>query len=75
MKRSIWRRKHSALWSMSSRVSIFRISVRPEGSPIIVVPPPIKAMGWLPAICRRFISVRAMKCPAVRLSAVQSKPI
>ncbi len=41
----------------------------------MVVPPPIRAMGLLPAICRRFISVKAIKWPAVRLSAVQSKPI
>ncbi len=75
MKRSIWRLKHSALWLMSSMVSILRISVRPEGSPIIVVPPPIRAIGLLPASCRRFISVSAIKCPAVRLSAVQSKPM
>ncbi len=61
MKRSIWRLKHSALWSISSLVSILRMSVRPEGSPIIVVPPPISATGVLPAICRRFISVSAMK--------------
>ena len=75
MNRSICRLKQAALWSMSSRVSILRMSVRPEGSPIMVVPPPMRAMGWLPAICSRFISVRAMKWPAVRLSAVQSKPM
>ena len=75
MNFSIWRRKHAALWSMSSRVSILRMSVRPEGSPIMVVPPPIRAMGVLPACCKRFISVSAMKWPAVRLSAVQSKPM
>ena len=69
MKRSIWRLKHSALWSISSLVSILRISVRPE------VPPPMSATGWLPAIWRRFISVSAIKWPAVRLSAVQSKPM
>ena len=50
IKRSIWRLKHSALCSMSSRVSILRMSVRPEGSPIMVVPPPISATGLLPAI-------------------------
>ena len=75
MNRSICRLKQAALWSMSSLVSILRMSVRPEGSPIMVVPPPMRAMGWLPAICSRFISVNAMKWPAVRLSAVQSKPI
>ena len=61
MNRSIWRRKHSALWSMSSRVSILRISVLPDGSPIMVVPPPISAIGLLPAIWSRFMSVSAMK--------------
>ena len=75
IKRSICRLKQAALCSMSSIVSILRMSVRPEGSPIIVVPPPISAIGLLPAICRRFISVSAIKWPAVRLSAVQSKPM
>ena len=67
--------KQAALWAMSSLVSILRMSVRPEGSPIMVVPPPIRAMGLLPAICSRFIRVSAIKWPAVRLSAVQSKPM
>ena len=67
--------KQAALWAISSLVSILRISVRPEGSPIMVVPPPIRAMGLLPASCRRFIRVSARKWPAVRLSAVQSKPM
>src|SRR5699024_11864976 len=49
-------------------VIIWRISVRPEGSPIMAVPPPIKAMGRLPAICRRFIRQRAIKWPTWRLS-------
>ena len=40
---------------MVSTVSIWRISVRPEGSPIIPVPPPTNAIGLLPAICNRFI--------------------
>ena len=44
-----------------------------QGSPIMVVPPPIRAMGLLPACCRRFMKVSATKWPAVRLSAVQSK--
>ena len=29
--------------------------------PIMAVPPPIRAMGLLPACCRRFIRHRAMK--------------
>ena len=48
---------------MSSLVSILRMSVRPEGSPIMVVPPPMRAMGLLPAICSRFIRHRAIKWP------------
>ena len=60
MKFSIWRLKQAALCSMSSIVSILRMSVRPLGSPIIVVPP-MRAIGLLPAICRRFIKVSAMK--------------
>ena len=60
---------------MVSRVIMERMSVRPEGSPIMAVPPPMRAMGRLPAICRRFIRVRAMKWPTWRLSAVGSKPM
>ena len=36
-------------------------SVLPDGSPIMVVPPPIRAIGLFPAICIRFIRVSAMK--------------
>ena len=75
MNFSIWRLKHSALYAIVSSVSIWRMSVRPDGSPIIVVPSPMRAMGLLPAICRRFIRHRAMKWPTCRESAVQSKPI
>ena len=75
MKRSIWRLKHSALCLMVSSVSIWRISVRPEGSPMRVVPSPMRAMGLLPAICRRFMRHRAMKWPTCSESAVQSKPM
>ena len=35
----------------------------------------LQMAGNKPAICRRFIRVSAMKWPAVRLSAVQSKPM
>jgi len=35
--------------------------VRPEGSPMSVVPSPMRAMGLFPAICRRFIRHSAMK--------------
>ena len=46
---------------MVSRVSIWRMSVLPEGSPIMPVPPPSSAIGLLPAIWRRFIRHSAMK--------------
>ena len=75
MKRLICFLKQSQLCWMISGVIMVRISERPEGSPIIPVPPPIRAMGRLPAICRRFIRHRAMKCPTCRLSAVGSNPI
>ena len=42
--------KHSALCAMVSSVSIWRISVLPEGSPMSVVPSPIRAIGRFPAI-------------------------
>ena len=63
MNRSICFLKQSQLCWMVSTVIIFRMSVRPEGSPIMPVPPPIRAMGRLPAICSRFIRHNAMKWP------------
>ena len=50
MKRAICFLKHSTLCSIVSFVIIFLISVFPDGSPIIAVPPPIKAIGLFPAI-------------------------
>ena len=61
MKRSICFLKQSQLCCMVSTVIMVRISVRPEGSPIMPVPPPMSAMGRLPAICRRFMRHSAMK--------------
>ena len=55
--------KQSQLCWIVSTVIMLLISVRPDGSPIIAVPPPIKAIGLLPAIWRRFIKQSAMKCP------------
>ena len=40
------------LWSTVSTVIILRKSLLPEGSPIMPVPPPIRAMGRCPARCR-----------------------
>ena len=63
MKRLICFLKQSQLCWIVSLVIIWRMSVRPDGSPIIAVPPPIRAIGLLPACCRRFIRQSAMKCP------------
>ena len=43
-------KKQSQLCAIVSLVIIERISVLPEGSPTIAVPPPIRAIGLLPAI-------------------------
>ena len=67
--------KHSQLWAMVSGVIMLRISVRPLGSPTMPVPPPIRAMGRLPAFCSLRISIRAIKCPTCRESAVGSNPM
>ena len=75
MKRLICFLKHSQLCSMVSTVIICLMSVRPEGSPIMPVPPPTRAMGLLPAICSLFIRQSAMKWPTWRLSAVGSNPM
>ena len=75
MKRAICFLKHSQLCSMSSSVSILRMSVRPVGSPTVPVPPPTRQIGRWPARCMCAIAIRAMKWPAWRLSAVGSKPI
>ena len=67
--------KHSQLCWMVSTVIMERMSVRPEGSPTMPVPPPMRAMGRLPAFCRRRMSISAMKWPTCRESAVGSKPM
>ena len=75
MKRSICFLKQAQLCSIVSRVIIERMSVRPDGSPIMAVPPPMRAMGLFPAICSRFIRHSAIKWPTCSESAVGSKPM
>ena len=58
----------------SSPISL-RDSSRNEGSPILVVPPPISTMGLCPACCSRRNSMMPTMLPTCRLSAVASKPI
>ena len=58
-----------------SFVSIDLISVFPDGSPTIAVPPPSNAIGLWPAFCICAINIIAIKCPTCKLSAVGSKPI
>ena len=46
--------------------------VRPDGSPILVVPPPISAIGRLPVFCSQRSIMICTRCPTCRLSAVAS---
>ena len=67
--------KRSTLWSISSLDIILLISVLPEGSPIVAVPPPIKIIGLCPAFCICDATIKEIKCPTCKLSAVGSNPI
>jgi len=50
-------------------------SSRKDGSPTLVVPPPINTTGRLPVRCIKRSSMICTKDPTCRLSAVASKPI
>jgi hypothetical protein len=58
-------------WSLSSR----RVSSLPEGSPTLVVPPPISTIGLWPVRCSQRSSMIETSEPTCRLSAVASKPM
>ena len=62
MKRLICFLKQSQLCWIVSLVIIWRMSVRPDGSPIIAVPPPIRAIGLLPAMLQ---TLHQAKCHEV----------
>ena len=63
------------LASISASPSRGRASSRNEGSPILVVPPPIRTMGLWPQRCMRRSSMIETMLPTWRLGAVQSNPM
>ena len=52
--------KHSILWSMVSLVIICLMSDLPDGSPIMPVPPPNRAIGRCPYFCIHAIAIMGM---------------
>ena len=68
-------RMPSRLWAICSTESILRDSSLNDGSPILVVPPPISAMGLWPVFCiQRSIMIWTSE-PAWSEVAVASNPI
>ncbi len=60
---------------MSSSVRSRRLSSLPEGSPTLVVPPPISAIGRPPVCWSQYSIMIGISEPAWSEGAVQSKPI
>jgi hypothetical protein len=71
--------KVSRIWpmlaSICSLLSSWRDSSLPEGSPTLVVPPPIRAIGRCPVFCSQRSIMICTRWPMCRESAVASKPI
>ncbi len=63
------------LAAISALVSSLRDSSLPEGSPTLVVPPPITTIGLWPERWSRRSSMICIRLPTCRLSAVASKPM
>ena len=63
------------LASIASTVSSLRLSSLPDGSPTIVVPPPISATGLPPVSCSQCSIMICTSEPTCSEGAVQSKPI
>jgi hypothetical protein len=63
------------LAAMSASVSILRLSSLPDGSPTLVVPPPMTTIGLPPAFCSRRSIMIWIRLPTCRLAAVASKPM
>ena len=61
--------------AISPALSIFRDSSLPVGSPILVVPPPIRAIGLWPVFCSQRNIMICTNEPACRLVAVASNPM
>ena len=58
-----------------SNVSSLRLSSLPDGSPTIVVPPPISATGLPPVSCSQCSIMIPTRLPTCSEGAVQSNPI
>ena len=63
------------LAAISSSPRNFLASSLPDGSPTLVVPPPISTIGLWPVFCNSLNNMIDTRDPACRLGAVQSKPI
>ena len=62
-------------FSICASDKIFLVSSLPDGSPILVVPPPNKTIGLCPCFCNNFRHIICIKLPTCKLAAVLSKPI
>ena len=62
-------------FSISSSLKIFRVLSLPDGSPILVVPPPNNTIGWCPCFWSIRKHIICRRLPTCKLSAVQSKPM
>ena len=60
---------------ISSTVRMRRVSSRPDGSPTIVVPPPISAIALFPVCWSQCSIMICTSEPTCKEGAVQSKPI
>ena len=74
-KCSSWPRIAATLWASVSRSSRFRSDERPDGSPIIPVPPPTSAIGLPPWRWNRTMPKIGIRWPTWSESAVGSKPL
>ena len=73
--RSSWPRSAATFASSVSRSSRLRSVERPDGSPIIPVPPPTSATGRPPWRCSRSSPKIGTRCPTWSESADGSKPM
>jgi len=67
-------RIEAMLLSICALVSSARIVSFPDGSPILLVPPPISAIGRWPVFASHRNIMIVSKLPMWRLGAVASKP-
>ena len=63
------------LAAMAASSSSWRVVSLPEGSPTLVVPPPMTTMGLWPVCCIRRSIMICIMLPTCRLAAVASKPM